>query len=114
NPSGQLPVHQGGWYETATGRQVGPTLPCQDFKQLVAHHGHFAVTVDTDGSVRIVAPPIPAAGSREQVVLQLEIATGHELDDSGQARPLSAAAWWQRKQKLAQLGDPAATSLQAN
>jgi WD40 repeat protein/tetratricopeptide (TPR) repeat protein len=56
---------------------------------------------------RLWALPAPVADDPAAVVLQVQVATGQELDADSRVRVLDAAAWRQRRERLGKQGDPA-------
>ncbi|MBI2805843.1 MAG: protein kinase [Planctomycetes bacterium] len=68
--------------------------------------GETILTGARDKTARLWALPPVVEGSNEQIRTWIEVLTGMELDDRGNARSLDAASWEQRKQKLERLGWP--------
>jgi WD40 repeat protein/tetratricopeptide (TPR) repeat protein len=56
---------------------------------------------------RVWTLPVPMHGDPDSVRLQVEVATGLELDAEGRVRVLDAPAWRERRGRLGERGDPA-------
>jgi hypothetical protein len=92
-------------WHVATGQPVGPThrYPGEvgvlafspDGRTLLVGWAHGDV-----GAVRFRPVPAPAAGTPELLNLWVQVLTGQELDEVGEAHALDAAAWAERRRQF--------------
>lgn len=68
--------------------------------------GRSVLTGSADRTAQFWDVPAPVEGTVERIVLWVQVLTGMELDDEGEAHPLDAATWQQRRQRLQECGGP--------
>ncbi len=85
------------FWDAATGWQLGPRLPHSNRVQAVAFRrdGMMAVTGSQDRTARLWKVPAEQAGTREQIRLWVQVATGMELDENSDPRELTIDTWRQ-------------------
>jgi WD40 repeat protein len=95
-----------GLWDVATGKPIGPPLdhPGSLFALHFSPDGRRLATCCDDDTARLWEVPRPVEGKPEHVRLWIEVLTGHELDDSGDARLLSISERDNRRERLAALG----------
>jgi WD40 repeat protein/tRNA A-37 threonylcarbamoyl transferase component Bud32 len=94
-------------WDAITGKPLGPVLE-HPATVLVADFTPDGkrVVVATTQAVHTWPAPLPVTGSPERIRLWVEVITGTELDGQGLVRPLAAAAWQDRRQRLQEVGGP--------
>jgi WD40 repeat protein len=90
-------------WDVATGRPLGPPLdhPKAASSVAFAPDGLTLLTGCVDGVARLWPLPAPVSETPERGKLRLQVLTGLELDENGGVRALDAAAWRQRRDRLA-------------
>jgi eukaryotic-like serine/threonine-protein kinase len=63
------------------------------------------LTGSEDKSARLWKRPALLEGPTKELVLWTQVLTGMELDEKGEARPLNAVEWQERRQRLDELGE---------
>jgi WD40 repeat protein/serine/threonine protein kinase len=95
-------------WDIASSKPVGP--PMQHGSDLIdvgfCPDGKGLVTGGADLIIHHWPAPTPVSGSVERLKLWVHVITGVELDEYGGVRPLDAAAWQERRRRLAELGGP--------
>jgi hypothetical protein len=82
-------------------RHQGPVLAVR-----FSPDGQTILTGSGDNAARLWPRPTALAGAIEQIFLGIQVATGMELDSTGDVHLLEAAEWQKRRQRLADLGGP--------
>jgi WD40 repeat protein len=97
-----------GLWDVATGKPIGPPLehPGTVSALHFAPDGRRLATCCVDDLARIWEVPRPVQGEPEVIRLWVEVLTGQELDEAGDARPLPREEQEQRRRRLAELGGP--------
>ena len=95
-------------WDVATGKQIIPPQWHQSFgySAAMSADGKTVLTRNTQNSARLWKVPQPMRGDPERIKLWTEVITGLEADERIGVRPLAAAAWQQRRQRLQELGGP--------
>jgi WD40 repeat protein len=95
-------------WDVVTLQPLGPSLRHGNSVHglAVSPDGKTILTGSLDTRGRLWPVPGEMRGEPELITLWAEATTGLELDDAGHLRPLEAAAWRQRCQRLADLGGP--------
>jgi WD40 repeat protein len=90
-------------WNTATGRQLGPTLKHDEALYAVAFHpdGRSFFTAGESCTARRWPTPTPLEGPVEPLRLAVEVATGLELGEADIVRPLDGKLWAQRRAGMA-------------
>jgi WD40 repeat protein len=115
HPNGRILATGGeqaaGLWDVATGKPIGPPLdhPAALLAVSFSPDGGRLATCCGDDTARVWDVPRPVVGGIEQVKLWVEVLTGHELDEAGDARPLSAQEQERRRRRLQGLGGPLAS-----
>ncbi len=93
-------------WDVSTGKQVGRQLehPAQVTIVAFSRNGKTAL-VGGGQTVRLWNVPRPVGGKADRIALWTSVMTGMELDDDGNASPLQAQHWQERRRHLDQLGD---------
>ena len=103
-------------WDVATGKTIGPPLrhphPVHrvafwfDGKSIVTGHGEGVVGINqpSELQVRFGQVPTPLEGDPDLIELWVQVVTGMELEANGGVRPLDAAAWQERWQRLKDSG----------
>lgn len=100
-------------WDVATRKPVGPALAHQAWVQCLAcsPDGHFLLTGDGSqspdhGAGQLWEMPQRAGGGVDRIVLEVEVLTGLKLDERRVVQTLDAAAWQDRRRRLAALDEP--------
>jgi WD40 repeat protein/tRNA A-37 threonylcarbamoyl transferase component Bud32 len=94
-------------WDARTGKPIGPALehPARVLAADFSLDGKRIITATTQ-TVHSWEAPIVVEGLPERVRLWVEVITGRELDDQGVVRFLDATTWYERRQRLQELGGP--------
>ena len=90
------------FFDVTTGQPVGPRLPHSDTVLAVVFSpdGKTCVTGSKDHTARIWKAPQPVEGDPKQIELQVQAATGLELQTTGVVVELDAPTWQRRIQMV--------------
>jgi WD40 repeat protein len=109
SPDGKLLlVHGSGevrLWDVAANKPVGPLVRHEGRVNAAAFEpdGRRYVTANSDNKARLWQVPAEMPGDPARVVLELQVLTGMEVDDTGTLRPLAAPAWHERHRRLEEL-----------
>jgi WD40 repeat protein len=95
-------------WDATTSKPLGPPLRHEGEVAAVAYSpdGRTVLTGSYDNTARFWPVPGPVDGEPERIRLWTQTITGMELDDQGVIHVLDASTWYQRRQRLNELGGP--------